>query len=66
LPPEGSRIIVGPEDELAELFFKGRQPLPIGHRVIITSLMGGDDFLMTVGWMLRVEKRLKVLAILES
>lgn len=48
LPRKGSRVIVGPDDELASLFFKDN-PLPLGYRVMIIALSSGSHFSMTVG-----------------
>ena len=50
LPPSGYSIVVGPEDELASLFFHDQEPLPEGHRVMIKSLEFSDSVLsLTVG-----------------
>jgi hypothetical protein len=49
LPQKGSRVIVGPDDELASLFFKDN-PLPLGYWVMIITLPSGSYFSMTVGW----------------
>jgi len=49
LPPKGWAVIVGPEDELGQLFFKDKAPLPPGYRVAIRCLSSGSHFSMTVG-----------------
>ncbi|KIW21399.1 hypothetical protein PV08_01979 [Exophiala spinifera] len=50
LPPHGYQVVVGPEDELGSLFFSDQEPLPEGHRVMITALGEiGLVFSLTVG-----------------